>query len=276
MKTHKACALILLLLALAFTASGHDSWRAKPPSAWSEKEVRKILEDSPWSHRQRLIITHMTVSSPGVGAPQVRDSNPIPNGTSASTNPQRRSAPSIADQPALNAARSSDVAPPREFSILGLSVVRWASARIISEAVLRHRVLQGAITAEQAGHIAPYSSQDSYVVYVDLRVSLRDVDLIPRGGVLTPAMVWNSTLYVETTRERIQPSVVRLAPLPEFDDRKELALAAYYIFFPRQAGSRRLLARGNSRVRFECPLVPVPIRHDFDLRKMAHDGSSDF
>ena len=263
---------MFLLLALVFAASGHDFWRAKPPSHWNEKEVRKILEDSPWSHRQRLIITHMSVDSPGVGAPLSRDPNPTP----ASTNPQLRSAPSIADQPALNAARSSDVAPPREFGIAGVSVVRWASARIVSEAVVRHSVLRGTLTEEQAGRIAPYTSQDSYVVYVDLRVSLRDVGVVPRGGVLTPSMVWNSTLYVQNTRERIRPSSVRLAPLPEFDDRKELTLAAYYVFFPRQAGSRRLLARGNSRVRFECPLVPVPIRHDFDLRKMAHDGSPDF
>ncbi len=41
--------LALMLLAMAGTLLGADFWDAKPFTEWSEKEVNKVMGDSPWA-----------------------------------------------------------------------------------------------------------------------------------------------------------------------------------------------------------------------------------
>jgi hypothetical protein len=57
--------LLLFLLALSVWAA--DFWTAKPFTAWSDKEVQKMLEDSPWS-AQVMVGGSVSMSSPTVGS----------------------------------------------------------------------------------------------------------------------------------------------------------------------------------------------------------------
>jgi hypothetical protein len=274
----KAGVSFLTLFTLASAALANENWEKKPFLQWDEKEVRQVLENSPWAHRLKLIVARQEVERPATPTPTDAQTaaagGSLPAGTDGS---QRRPAIDPRDRPALNAARADEVAPPDETGVAGVAVVRWASARTMHEAALRRRVLRGTLTEEQARNVPLYSPHDFYVVYVDLRVSVDDVNRVPRGGVLTAAMVQNSVLVPRNGGERIAASSVRIAPLPEYDERKELVLAAFYVFFPRQKDATKwLLARGNSHVRFECPLAPVSIRWEFDLRKMTREGSPDF
>ncbi|HKO04188.1 MAG TPA: hypothetical protein VJW51_05550 [Candidatus Acidoferrales bacterium] len=275
MKTPQAGALSVAIFALAAVAPAGESWRVKPSTEWNEKDVREILEKSPWAHREKLIVAREQAEVPPVESPDSHStgSNVPIEPTTPGT--RRRPTPSPSDLPALNSARTAEVTHASQTGVGGIAVVRWASARTVREAMARNMVMHGTLTEEQARGLSGFETGDYYIVYVDLRVRLADVNRVPGGGVLTLAMVQNSILRVNGSGERLSPLTVKAAPLPEFDDRKELALAAYYVFFPREKQGKHVLRGDETVVRFECPLAPVPIHAEFDLRKMAREGSPD-
>jgi hypothetical protein len=275
MRTPQACAFFLGIVALAAAARAGESWRGKPYTEWNQGDVRQVLEDSPWAHRMSLIVAREQEEAPPVDTPASRgtskDSTPLRGGN----DPSHRTPAGPDDVPALNTSRAAEVTPPAQIGVPGIAVVRWASARTVREAMARSGELRGTLTEKQARELYGLETGDYFILYVDLRVILNDVSRVPKDGVLTSAMVQNSALVVRGTGERISPLTVKVAPLPEFDDRKELALASFYVFFPRHKQGKRVLRGDESLVRFECPLIPVAIHAEFDLRKMARDGSPD-
>ena len=175
----------------------------------------------------------------------------------------------------LQDRRSSSTMPPGLQGVAATAVIRWASARTVREAMLRSGVQRGQVKPEELQDPKAFVPLDSYVVYVDLRVPLADVKKVPQSGLFTAALVQNSVLVVKSSGVRISPLGVKSAPLPEFDERKELALGAFYVYFPRQVGGKPSLPVNESLVRFECPLAPVAITSEFDLQKMAREGAPD-
>jgi len=276
MKIPRACALIIAVLSLAAVLPAGESWRAKPSTQWNKKEARRVLENSPWAHRIKLIVARGVEAAESVPTPAERSTS-----ASSSTNPQNQSGrlarvhTSVDDAPALNPARNAEITPLTQTGVAGVAVVRWASARTAREALARNGVLRGSMTEQQGRELSQADFGNVYVIYVDLRVSLRDVKSVPQGGVLTSAIAQNSYLLLRRTGDRVMPLGVKAAPLPEFDDRKELSLAAFYIIFPRRIDGKPTIPNTESLVRFECPLSPVPIHFEFNLNKMLRDNSPD-
>lgn len=274
MKLKLACSQLLAVFSLALVAFGSDSWLHKPSSVWSEKEVRKILENSPWAHRVKL----MVVNPPPGKTPCATKNRPCnaegdPDMSTSYPGPRRPGAidPS---QPRQEKRSNAELVPGLE-GVAAASIVRWASARTIREAMARNAVQRGAANPGESPNASRLPPVGPYVVYVDLRIALADVPKVPKSGVFTSAIARNSVLVLKATGERISPVSVQTAPLPEFDERKELALGAYYIIFPREIGGKPSLPGSEVRLRFECPTVPVPITAEFDLHKMSREGSPD-
>lgn len=274
MRTRKVCALPLVLLALAFVASGDDSWRKKPFSEWNEKEVRQILEKSPWAHRVKLMVI-----KPGARTTPCPAGDPScsPEGypTASSSPTAQRGTMSPDDLQALQEGRTSSPTPPALGGVVGTAVVRWASSRTVREAMFRSGVQRGRVKPQELQQPGVFAPLDAYVVYVDLRVALADAKKVPPCGRLTAAQLQNSVLVLKSTGERISPLSVRKAPLPEFDERKELALGAFYVYFPRMVRGKPSLPASETLVRFECPTMPVAITCEFDLQQMTREGLPD-
>jgi len=275
MRTPRFLALFLALFFLSAPAPAGESWRAKPPSQWDKKDVRGLLENSPWSHRLKIIVTSWEeedgpVPTPAELATTSKSTDPPPP-----VLPHGRPAPSPEDQPGLNRSLSAEVAAPRTFGIAGVSVVRWASARIVREAMARDWVLRGTMTERRATRFSDLHLGKIFIVYVDLRILVSDAQKVPINGILTQAIAEKSFLLLRRTGEHIPALGITNAPLPEYDARKELALAAYYVIFPREKNGKPVIPDTESQVRFECPLAPVAIHADFNLNKMTVDGSPD-
>ncbi|HTQ86071.1 MAG TPA: hypothetical protein VMI93_07665 [Candidatus Solibacter sp.] len=274
MKPSKACALLFSLFALSVVVFAGDSWQGKPYSEWNEKEVRQILEKSPWAHRVKL----MVVKPPATKIPCPSGNphcSPDSSPSVPASYPGRRRPASPDDINALQDRRTASAMPPGLDGVAATAVVRWASSRTVREAMLRSGVQRGLVKPEELHPSEALPPVDAFVVYVDLRLALADVKKVPKNGVFTSALVQNSVLVFKSTGERVAPLEVRQAPLPEFDERKELALGAFYVYFPRQKDGKSLLLADESLVRFECPLAPVSISYEFDLHKMTRDGSPD-
>jgi hypothetical protein len=274
MRIPKACALLIVFFALAIVASGDDSWRKKPSSEWNEKEVRQILENSPWAHRVKLMVV-----KPGpqdVPCPS-GNSSCSPESDPSSSNPptthRRQLSPD--DIQRLQDRRIASAMPSGFEGVAATAVVRWASARTVREALLRRRIQRGLVKPEELQDPEAFVPPDTYVLYVDLRVPLADVKKVPQYGLFTEALVQNSVLVVKSSGQRISALSAKPAPLPEFDERKELALGAFYVYFPSQLGGKPSLSGTGTLVRFECPLTPGAISSEFDLREMAREGLPD-
>jgi hypothetical protein len=283
MKTSRACTLLITGLVCALSAFADEAWQAKSPADWNEKDIRQILERSPWAHRVSVLL----VRPDGEAAPCLGSKGPCaredtfhsPNNSSSNV-PGGRASPDLVTQ-VRNTERQQEYTgaadidrPERSDGVAGIAVVRWASARTVRDALARLVPPSGKrMDAEELAQLAPL---DAYVMYVDLRVPLADVSHISQNGVLTEQMARRSALVLKSSGQRIPAVRVAAAPLPEFDDRKELALAAYYIFFPKGRGARATLPARETEVRFECPLAPVAIRADFRLSRMTREGLPDF
>lgn len=285
MKASQTAAFLLAGLLCASATLARQSWSGKPSHEWNEKEIRQILEHSPWAHRVSLmLVPSLEGVKPcqGNSGPCVRDDSfhepPTSNSAGATSGRQASTDLSVRAQRQnaqdLYSGPNTADDPNAADSVAGISVVRWASARTVRDALARWVLPSGKrMTAEELSILAP---ADSYVMYVDLRVALRDVGRIPQNGILTPRLARHSFLVLKPTGLRIPAAHITPAPLPEFDDRKEMAIAAYYIFFPKRKDGRDLLPERETEVRFECPLAPVPIRAGFKLSQMEREGSPDF
>jgi len=271
MRAPKACGFFLAVLAAALSAPADESWRHKPSTEWTDKEVREVLEKSPWAHREKLMLV-----------PPKQQSFPCATGnlhcfsddsvSYTTAGPRRK--PSPDDIHAQQEHRAAASLAPRPDGVSAVAVVRWASAQTVREAMSRSGKGETVASAE-APQPAPLFSSDAYVLYVDLRIHVNNVKDVPQSGVFTAAVAQNSRLIVKSTGRRILPLRVTSAPLPEFDKRKELALAAYYIYFPRLQDGKPVFGEKETLVRFECPLAPQPIHSEFDLRDMRRSGVPD-
>ena len=286
MQISRAMPVFLAGLLCVSAALADESWRGKPSAEWDQKEVRQILEHSPWAHRLSILLVKPAGQPTGCvgssGPCQRADSFRVPNtthtpstlptpGTASSDLSSQVKAPGTQDR--YSAPIESEEAGEGD-GVAGVSVVRWVSSRTVREALAQLVPPSGKrMDAQELAQLAP---ADAYILYVDLRVDLADVSHVPKGGLLTPGIARHSFLVMKTTGQRIPAVRVAAAPLPEFDDRKELALAAYYIYFPRERGGHAVVPQREIEVRFECPLAPVPIRADFKLPRMERAGAPDF
>jgi hypothetical protein len=283
MKKPSATALLISAMTFALAAQADEAWHSKPSSEWSDKDVHQILERSPWAHRVSVLLVRPDgEAKPCMGSkgPCVREDtfhspdpthpDPAPIKTSSGVISGGRQADLKQDYPG---ATEMDQ-PGRSDGVAGVSVVRWVSARTVRDALARLVPPSG--KRMEAQELSQLSPVDAYVLYVDLRVGLADVRHVPQNGVLTEQMVRRSTLVLKSSGIRIPAVRVTTAPLPEFDDHKELALAAFYIFFPKLKDGHAVLPPGETDVRFECPLAPVAVRAEFKLSRMEREGSPDF
>jgi hypothetical protein len=256
---------------LAAYAAG-DSWQNKPSSEWNDKEVRAVLEKSPWAHRENLTLVKPTEAVLPCKRGSVRcvsdDTDQAP------VDPFRRHPPTPDDIQNSQDRRAYSAMPPKGDGVAGTAIVRWASAQTVREAMSRAPEKTERIAGNK-DEPPPLPPSVAYIVYVDLRVHLNDVKKLPQDGMLTSTMMRSSNLVLKSTGEHIPALRVTSAPLPEFDNRKELALAAFYVYFPRQKDGKPVLPDAEIIVRFECPLSPGPIEADFDLRTMKRAGVPD-
>jgi len=271
----------------AFPTLADESWRNKPPAEWNKKELREILEHSPWAHRVSLMLVPPAVAEqPCAGSSDCMRTDSFREPPTTNTNAQ------IGGGAGPRAENDLEVETEKErtqnrysgpladdnsrapLAIGGVSVIRWASAATIRDALARSVPPSGKLM--DAEQLAQLSRPDAYVVYVDLRVGVSDVAHIPQAGMLTQQMARRSFLISKSARVHIPAARVVRAPMPEFDDRKQMAIAAYYIYFPKRMNGKSVFPEGETEVRFECPLRPVPIRADFKLSHMQREGSPDY
>ena len=201
----------LLLAALVW--AGDDPWKTKPYQRWDAKDVRKVLDASPWAR-------NVQVEAPWISTGDAGDA--ASGGVSSQAGPPTIR-PAQAPQPAPLARR--DIGPGGQTRLLVTFVVRWASSRTVREALLRNAILAGQIKEDEATQQLA-QPVDTYEIVVAAP------DMKPFQSVDEKILEHSAFLVDRKTKQKVAPTSVKIR---NSDDGKKVESVAF--FFPKKSDS---------------------------------------
>jgi len=237
------CGSVALLLA-AMVWAGDDPWKAKPYQEWDAKDVRKVLDASPWAR-------NVQVAAPWISAGDAGDADSI----SAPSQVPGTMRPAQAPQPGGNSA--GNLGPGAQTAIVPF-VVRWASSRTIREALLRNGILAGQIQGEAAAQqlAQPVETYEIVVAAPDMK---------PFQSVDEKILEHGTFLMDRKTKQKIAPTSVKIQ---NSEDGKKIESVAF--FFPKKSESGVSTIGADVKVvDFQCVVTNVKIEASFDTFKMS-------
>jgi hypothetical protein len=235
-----------MLLAAAVYAG--DVWKDKDFQSWDQKDVIKILGDSPWSHK----IQFGGGGSGGMDAPFSTAgsdaAHPDPGGGSG------RSGLSATG----GTGNMQGMGPQSNFT------VTWYSSRTIREAMARKKELEGAAPDDARKDLA--TDSPTYVVAV------LGTNLMAFGKDQPDDLKAHSYLMSKTTKEKLTPTKVVIQRGP--DGRRPTAI--FFEFDKTTAAGEPTIAKGEKGVEFFTQAGNTPVKVQFDLSKMADKQGADY
>jgi len=245
----------LLLAAVIF--AGNDPWKAKPYQQWDEKDVRRILGDSPWSkviqvdatwkNRKDLLVDDST-QPPATNTPS--PAGKMGQSPPASANPGGTAAGAAGD-PGSSAAQAT-------FAL------RWVSSRTLQRAAAR--------SAELAGQLKPEDAEKQLANPPDVyEVAVAGPDMRPFQMADEDTLKLSAALIDKKSKQKISPSKVEINRAA--DGKKVQALA--FIFPKKAANGEPAIPDDEKSVDFNCEINGAKIHASFDLSKMQDSQGRD-
>jgi len=250
----------LCVAGLTLVALAADFWDEKPFTAWSEKEARRVLSDSPWSKTVQVPLTDGATDlekgkEPPRGVPPV---SPQPGGGTTG-DPDHRNPSSSPGIPGA-AGGAADAAAGNGVWSAPFQVA-WYSASTVREAIGRLGQLQGKISEEQLKGFVQGPAQD-YVVAVSGPL-MRPFEETGLPGL-------KGKTFLISKRNKHKKLEVKEYVSPK--DRKD-GLALF--LFPRTTEGQAKLEIGDEEVQFVSEVAGLRIKTAFELSKMVVQGRLD-
>jgi hypothetical protein len=253
-----AVLITLGLGAIALTAA--DFWQSKKFTEWSDKEVQKILRDSPWARPVEVRLEGMGgggMSGGGRGGRGGRGgggggAGGSPGGAGGEGMGGAVGTEGIGGRSAGESSGGFDSsqAPPTQTVI-----VRWHTALPIKQAVVRARYKDEAANSPEAAKILS-RLETEYVVGV--------TELPPQLVRGNPAQLKSNAVLKIKGRPPIPADNVQAG--------RGQRGADLYLFFPKAQPGSHLIALEDGEVEVELKLGSTNIRRKFRLKDMVFDG----
>ncbi len=243
--------LVLTILVIGFAtamawASG-DPWKSKPFQQWDEKDVRKVLNDSPWA---KLV----SVPAPWTTGDSDGGLNPAMSSASQEHSPDG----GIMGQAGAGKPPAAPEVKQAQF------IVRWASSRAIREAALRGAVLGGHMKQEEADKQAAQPVE----VY---QVLVAGPDMKPFQTADDKAFMEKTYLVSKKSKQRIPAAGIEYQRGPDGKTVQAIAFS-----FPKKAASGELTISADEKsIEFFCSVGGANIRASFDIPKMEDSQGRD-
>jgi hypothetical protein len=226
---------LLLVAALAALAWGSDPWKAKPYQQWDQKDVEKILNDSPWAQTESVTASWRSGSM---------TSNPVM---------RTQGSGSVAGGSAMGAPAGLGMTPHEQSAKF---VARWVSALTMREALARKAVLDGQLAQTAAG-------KDIAQAPSDYQITLLGDDMTPFSKLDEAAIASDSYIEMKKAKEKLAPSSVKITRSP--DGSKVI----FVVFnFPKTVGGKPAIGPDEKGIDFICKVKHASLRFHFDPRKM--------
>lgn len=235
----------LFLSALALCAA--DVWVAKPYTAWSDKDVRKIMTDSPWSRSVSVTL----VSGEALARLLARGPGPAPERPGIAETGGGLGVGQSALPPGAPPPPPAQTGPPKTTLI-----VRWQSATVVQQALVKAQYGDKAGSSPEAQkHFQPDAAY--YVIAVgNLPVSQKVRDAEARK-----ALLGMTTLAVNGKDHPIAAKDV------VYVEGGDGTIEARFLF-PRDF----VLTPDDKEVEFATMFGKTAVKAKFNLKNMAIDG----
>ena len=241
--------MLVVLLSVALLWAG-DPWKEKPYTEWTEKEVAKVFQDSPWARRVTILSGEVNLAPPQPPTAPEGGAGPMaPAGETASVAGQ--SAASLPGQGGTSTESRQQM----------LFIVRWESSLTVRQAQVRQQQFEGNLNEEQAKeYLSRPPEQYLIVVYgLDMRgFEALTEDEVRAGAYLQPRQ----------RKQKITPASVRFV-------RQGARLLAVEFYFSRVWEDQPVIGTEEKKVKFACRSRTDLISTDFELPKMIREGAPD-
>jgi len=227
---------IVILASLAWAAG--DPWKSKPFMQWDEKDIRKILNDSPWSKAVQVPAAWTTGGDSGIEVASAAQEHAPGGGV-------------------MGGGTTSSAPPPAPSVPQATFVVRWGSSRTIREALLRSQVLAGQMKAEEAEKQAAQPVE----VY---QVLVAGGDMKPFQGADEKALLEKTYLATKKTKQKIAAAGVEFL---RGSDGKTVVAAVFSFPKKTETGEQTIVA-DEKGAEFFCSIGGANIRATFEISKM--------
>lgn len=239
--------MILAGLTLTFMPlQAGDFWEEKDYTQWNKRQVKRILEDSPWS---RVIIMNFDLSTrpfhTGAGQSGTNDGS----GSSSAPHPGAgvsTSAPLSTDRSVRGEIR--DAENPALHVIL-----RWHSALPVKQAIVRLMFADEAPTSEQAAKMLAESEQHYILGIKNL-----------------PEIIYHGALDELTKNVRLK--VPNKPDIPASASRYDIKNSILFMAFAKPKDGNARIQLSDREIEFEMKLGSKKLNRKFPLKDMVYKG----
>jgi hypothetical protein len=250
----------MIVLAAVVLAGNNDPWKSKPYQQWDDKDVRKILGDSPWSKIIQVDATWTNLKDIPAA-----DSSQLPSGSTTAPAPggKMSASPSAGANPTVGgaAAPPSDPGDPKPQVAFA---VRWVSSRTLQRAAAR--------SAELAGQIKPEDAEKQLANPPDVyEIALTGPDMRPFQTADEDTLMKSADLTDKKSKEKISPAKVQINR--GADGKKVQAVA--FIFSKKAGNGEPAIPEDEKSVDFVCTVNGAKIHVTFDVSKMQDNQGRD-
>ena len=244
-----ACFAALLPVAL-FAA---EAWEAKPFEAWSDKDLQKVVSNSPWARQTRALLTGAAARENGPAASGVGD---------ASTNQVAGAGAGRGSGGAGGAGRLG--AAPSDFDPTGQAgqqpgvpvIIRWQTALPLRQAQMRGKYGKEAATSPDS---QKFLAQEP-MLYVVSVAGLPGAMVSGGAGDQAKQNIARSASLTAKGKEPLRPLGVEFVPNGSAVD--------VLIGFPRTIP----LTLEDQEVEFSSQIGPAAVKYKFKLKDMLLHG----
>jgi len=242
----KKLAVSAVLFAACLWAA--DFWQSKPYTEWNDKDVKKMLDGSPWSKETSVA----TADGDSIAGNAGKRGSRTP-GTMGEANPVDRSSENGLEEPGKpgrSGGNSDGVAIPTMTVI-----VRWQSALPVKQALARAKYGSEVSTSPEANKLIETVEPNYIIVVSGLMRTLFQAD----SGVVKAAVLNASELAVKG-KDPIHPVDFMVQPSGRGVDA--------YFAFPKSAA----FSPDDKEVEFTAKFRAITVRQRFQFKNMVING----
>ena len=238
---YRRFAALMAAYLLAASVWAGDPWKDKAYKQWDEKDIRKVMTESPWVRAVQVENTWgdaSVVKAPTLGA----------SGTAASSDPR---------DIARGATPITGTLPEAVF------VLHWASSRTIRRAQARRAILRGIQEADAEKFLA----QD----LAEYQVVVLGADMTPFAKVEEKELKQKSYLGLRRAKTRLLPERIQIERTP--DGAK--VVAVHFYFAKKTEAGQATFSADERGADFVCQAGKIALKTNFDFQRMTDNQGLD-
>jgi hypothetical protein len=241
--------ILAAVVLVAGAAYATDPWKDKDFASWDDKDVQKILQDSPWSHKIQYGMAGGGKMEGNLTGTADSAAHGDPNSSGETTTGSR-------------SARGTPVAGMPSAGAETVFVVTWFSSTTIREAMARRRELAG--TAVEEARKGLSTAPDQYMIMV------QSANMRAFGQASEDVLKAEAFIVLKNSKVKISPSRVAIQR-----GQTGTPAALFFIFDKKTATGEPTFAPDEKGVDFTFQAGKTPLKINFDFTKMQNKAGLD-